>query len=118
MTAWMDVARAEIGVRDFPGPRYEPRNWCMLKSGNAGTIGADAPSWLTYGQQLATPQDGSIVVLWREDPKSWKGHVGFFQEFEGNRERLLGGNQGGGVGWDELCITTFPVERVLGYRWP
>jgi hypothetical protein len=31
---------------------------------------------------------------------------------------LLGGNQGGGVGWDEVCVANFPQERVVGYRWP
>jgi hypothetical protein len=52
-------------------------------------------------------------------PELGKGHVGFFDGFDiGNRVRLLGGNQGGGVTWDEVCVANFPQERVLGYRWP
>jgi len=48
-----------------------------------------------------------------------RGHVGFFDGWDvGNRIRLLAGNQGGGVDWDEVCVTSFPQERVLGYRWP
>jgi uncharacterized protein (TIGR02594 family) len=140
---WVGIARGELGQRDYPGPRHNPRvieylnttgyqanndetswcsafvNWCMLKASQRGTNNAAARSWLTYGQALGSPRPGCVVVLWRESPSSWKGHVGFFEGFDvGNRVRLLGGNQGGGVGWDEVCVTTFPQERVLGYRWP
>ena len=140
---WIAVARGELGQRDYPGPRYNPRvveylnttglqgnedetswcsafvNWCMVKSRQRGTNNAAAKSWLSYGQTLGSPRPGCIVVLWRESPSSWKGHVGFFDGFDvGNRVRLLGGNQGGGVSWDEVCVTTFPQERILGFRWP
>jgi uncharacterized protein (TIGR02594 family) len=140
---WVAVARGELGQRDYPGPRYNPRvveylkttglqgnddetswcsafvNWCMLQTHRRGTNNAAAKSWLTFGQALSTPRPGCIVVLWRESPSSWKGHVGFFEGFDvGNRVRLLAGNQGGGVSWDEVCVTTFPHERILGFRWP
>jgi uncharacterized protein (TIGR02594 family) len=140
---WVAVARGELGQRDYPGPRYNPRvveylnttglqgnedetswcsafvNWCMLKARQRGTNNAAAKSWLTYGQALSSPRPGCVVVLWRESPSSWKGHVGFFDGFDvGNRVRLLAGNQGGGVSWDEVCVANFPQERVLGYRWP
>ena len=140
---WAAIARGELGQRDYPGPRYKPRvveylnttglqanddetswcsafvNWCMLQARQRGTNNAAAKSWLTYGQALSNPKPGCIVVLWRDSPSSWKGHVGFFDGFDvGNRIRLLGGNQGGGVSWDEVCVTNFPQERVLGYRWP
>lgn len=99
---WVQVAFDELGVREYPGPTYNPRvveysattnleanddetswcsafvNWCMLRAGDAGTNGASARSWLNYGVPLNAPQLGSIVVLWRESPESWKGHVGFF----------------------------------------
>jgi len=140
---WIAVARGELGQRDYPGPRYNPRvveylnttglqgnddetswcsafvNWCMLQARQRGTNNAAAKSWLTYGQARGSPRPGCIVVLWRESPSSWKGHVGFFDGFDiGNRVRLLGGNQSGGVSWDEVCVANFPQERVLGYRWP
>jgi uncharacterized protein (TIGR02594 family) len=140
---WMAVARGELGQRDYRGPRHNPRvieylntttlqanndetswcsafvNWCLLKAGLRGTNNAAARSWLAYGQALRTPRPGCIVILWRESPSSWKGHVGFFEGFDvGNRVRLLGGNQGGGVDWDEVCVANFPQERILGYRWP
>ena len=140
---WVAFARGELGQRDYPGPRYNPRvveylettglqvnddetswcsafvNWCMVRARKRGTNNAAARSWLGYGQALGSPRPGCIVVLWRQSPSSWKGHVGFFDGFDvGNRVRLLAGNQGGGVDWDEVCVTTFPQERVLGYRWP
>jgi len=140
---WVPIATAENGVRDYPGPQYHPRvveylnttgwqanedetswcsafvNWCMLKAGFPGTNNAAARSWLSYGRQLNVPRPGCIVVLWRESPQSWKGHVGFFQGWnESGRVRLLGGNQGGGVDWDEVCVTSFPRDRILSYRWP
>ncbi len=142
-TPWIAFARGELGQRDYPGPRYNPRvleylnttgqqgnsdetswcsafvNWCMLRALQRGTNNAAARSWLEYGQALSRPRPGCVVILWRDSPSSWKGHVGFFDGFDvGNRVRLLGGNQGGGVDWDEVCVALFPQERVLGYRWP
>ncbi len=137
---WMALARGELGVRDYPGPEYEQRvvqylattgleanddeiswcsafvNWCITNAGLVGTNSAVAKSWLHWGEKLADPEPGCVVVLWREHPSSWKGHVGFFDGFDNGRVRLLGGNQGGGVDWDEVCLALFPAERVLAYR--
>ena len=140
---WVAIARGEFGQRDYPGPRHNPRvveylnstslqanfdetswcsaflNWCMVKARQRGTNNAAARSWLSYGQALSNPRPGCIVVLWRESPSSWKGHVGFFDGWDvGNRVRFLAGNQGGGVSRDEVCVANFPQERILGYRWP
>ncbi|WP_354106423.1 TIGR02594 family protein [Bradyrhizobium sp. LB14.3] len=140
---WVDTAMAELGVRDYPGPRYNPRvveylattgyednddetswcsafvNWTLAQNAIRGTNSAAARSWLNFGQRLVEPRPGCIVILWRESPQSWKGHVGFFAGWDvGHRVRLLGGNQGGGSDWDEVCVTNFPDERILGFRWP
>jgi uncharacterized protein (TIGR02594 family) len=142
MPSWLDIAQSELRVRDYPGPTYEPRvaeylattgydknddetswcsafvNWCITKAGLPGTNSAVARSWLNWGHQIAQPEQGCITVLWRESPVSWKGHVGFFSGFDGGRIRLLGGNQGGGVDWDEVCYDLFPQERLLAFRLP
>ena len=143
MPPWIVVARGELGVRDYPGPAYHPRiveylattgnqqnsdetswcsafvNWCMIRANYRGTNNAAARSWLNWGQRLQAPRPGCVVVLWRESPNSWKGHVGFFDGWDvGQRVRLLGGNQGGGVDYDEVCVATYPHERILGFRWP
>ncbi|HEY8973819.1 MAG TPA: hypothetical protein VIN75_06350, partial [Burkholderiaceae bacterium] len=53
------------------------------------------------------------AVLWREDPASWKGHVGFFVREDGDDIVLLAGNQLGAV-----CEQRHPKTTVLSYRWP
>jgi uncharacterized protein (TIGR02594 family) len=140
---WIRFAKGELGQRDYPGPQYNPRvveylkttghqgnddetswcsafvNWCVTQAGMRGTDDAGARSWLKFGDGLTEPRAGCITVLWRESPQSWKGHVGFFDGWDvGGRVRLLAGNQGGGVDWDEVCVTTFPKDRILGFRWP
>lgn len=69
---WFAVARGELGQRDYPGPRHNPRvveyfnttslqanndetswcsafvNWCMLQARQRGTNNAAARSWLAY----------------------------------------------------------------------
>lgn len=142
MTKWMEFARGELGVRDFPGPKFEARvleylnttglepnndetswcsafvNWCIGRAGLVGTNNATARSWLNWGREIAQPEPGCVVVLSREQPSSWKGHVGFFDSIQDGRIKLLGGNQGGGVDWDEVCFAMFPKERLLSYRMP
>jgi uncharacterized protein (TIGR02594 family) len=140
---WIKRALEELGVRDEPGPSYSKRvveylkttgleknndeiswcsafvNWCFDKEGIKGTNNVTARSWLKWGDKLDVPKQGCVVVLWRENIDSWKGHVGFFMGWEiGGRVKLLAGNQAGGVDWDEVCVSNFPKERILGYRWP
>ena len=87
---WVTFARGELGQRDYPGPRHNPRvveylnttglqtnadetswcsafvNWCMLQARYRGTNNAAARSWLAYGQALSSPRPGCVVILWRE----------------------------------------------------
>lgn len=138
MTApWMSTADGERGVRRFPAGQTNPRinayndctslrgyddkiswcssfvNWCLAQSGIAGTGSALARSWLEWGMPLESPVPGCIAVLTRDDPNSWKGHVGFFLRIEGDSVILLGGNQ-----LEEVRELSYPVTSVLGYRWP
>ena len=134
---WLRFARAELGVRNFPAGGSNPRitgyhagtsiagyddkaNWCssfvhwsLARAGIAGTASALARSWLTWGDALAEPRIGCIAVLWREDPQSWKGHVGFFLRADGGDVVLLGGNQ-----LESVCEQRHPCDQVLAYRWP
>ncbi len=135
--SWMPVARAEIGVRAFGPGASNPRvtayhahtnirgyddkaswcssfaNWSLAQVGITGTGSALARSWLAWGVALAVPVFGCIAVLSRNDPDSWKGHVGFFLRIEAEQVYLLGGNQ-----LDQVCEHHYPVATVLGYRWP
>jgi uncharacterized protein (TIGR02594 family) len=137
---WMHIALGEMkrGIREVSGTQHNPRiieyhktttlqagrdesawcssftNWCMKQSGLAGTDKANARSWLDWGSEITQPRYGCVVVLWREDPSSWKGHVGFFLAHRNAKKMLLlGGNQG-----DSVSIAAYPRHRLLSYRWP
>lgn len=127
----------ETGVAQYPAGRSNPRitgyhdstnlrgyddkaswcssfvNWTLAQVGIAGTGSALARSWLEWGQRLDSPAPGCIVVLYRDDPASWKGHVGFYLRSDARHLHLLGGNQLGRV-----RAHFYPLESVLAYRWP
>jgi uncharacterized protein (TIGR02594 family) len=71
----------------------------------------NARSWLTVGGETSEPEVGDIVVLWRESPTSWKGHVGFYVRETEHLIFVLGGNQHNQVG-----INGYGKHRLLGYR--
>lgn len=95
--------------------------WCaafanaVLKaSGSNGTGRLNARSFLDWGEPVHRPSEGDVVVLWRESPDSWKGHVGFFAGYtDDGRVRVLGGNQN-----DQVNEKAYPADRVLGFRRP
>ena len=134
---WLAVAQSESGVKTFPPGQSNPRitqyhdrtnlrgyddkaswcssfvNWTFAQVGIAGTGSALARSWLDWGQTLAQPVTGCVVVLSRDDPESWKGHVSFFLRADDTRVVLFGGNQ-----LDTVREHSYPLASVLGYRWP
>ncbi len=135
---WLQIARGEIGVREVPGSGHNPRiieyhqtttykattdevawcssfvNWCIQQAGLQGTRSAAAITWKEWGQTLAPPQIGCIVVLKRYDPNNPDAaHVAFFLRQQGQLIELLGGNQGNAV-----KALSYSAEDVLAYRWP
>jgi uncharacterized protein (TIGR02594 family) len=78
---------------------------------------AGARNWLKAGEPIAIndAQDGDVVVLWREKPAGWKGHVGYFHSWGPGRRtvNLLGGNQS-----DGFTVAPFDYGRILGVRRP
>ena len=133
----MAAAFAEIGVTTYPPGQSNPQvtayhghtnlggyddkaawcssfvNWSLAQAGIVGTGSALARSWLEWGDALITPVRGCIVVLSRDDPAGWKGHVGFFLHTDDACIHLLGGNQLG-----QVRAHFYPQSSVLGYRWP
>jgi uncharacterized protein (TIGR02594 family) len=134
----VEIASAEIGVRELPGTRTNPQilryaeetgfhnyksdetawcslftNWVAFRSGLERSNSLAARSWLNIGIPIERPEPGDVVVFWRERRDSWKGHVGFFNGFsaDGSRVYCLGGNQG-----NQVSITAKPIDQVLGYR--
>ncbi|MDB5931851.1 MAG: hypothetical protein JWR60_3558 [Polaromonas sp.] len=128
---------AETGVAQYPAGRSNPRitryhdctnlrgyddkaswcssfvNWTLAQVGIAGTGSALARSWLDWGEALEQPRPGCIAVLSRDDPSSWKGHVGFYLHSDDRHIHLFGGNQ-----LEQVRAHFYPLECVLSYRWP
>ena len=92
--------------------------WCSLalnyyakKCGYEYTGDLSARSWLKMSIMVLKPKLGDVVVLWREHPTSWKGHVGLFVAQDAKRIYILAGNQG-----NQINITAYSRDRLLGYR--
>ncbi len=89
-------------------------NWVAKKHKLQASNKANARSWLLIGQPVdSEPEPGDVVVFWRDNPTSWKGHVGFFFGFskKGDRVYCLGGNQG-----NQVSISAYPIDTILGFR--
>jgi uncharacterized protein (TIGR02594 family) len=138
MTKWLSVAKKYIGVKEIPGNANNPLilqwwlaiktsfnqdsvPWCaafvggvLEESGIRSSRSAMARSYAKWGVPLSTPTEGCVVVLWRGNPASASGHVGFVvgRDQRGNL-MVLGGNQA-----DAVNIKPFPESRVVSYRWP
>lgn len=137
MPTWLAIAWAEMGVATHPPGSSNPRvveyhkgtniegyddkvswcssflNWSLAQANIKGTGSALARSWLDWGVPLERPVMGCITVLWREDPASWKGHVGYYLREDRDHVYLLGGNQLG-----QVREHFYPKAMLLSYRWP
>ena len=86
---------------------------CLELSGYKSNRRLSARSYLSVGEPMAEPEEGCIVVFWRDSKRSGKGHVGFFVRRYQGSIYVLGGNQGNSV-----SIQSYPVSQLLGYRMP
>lgn len=93
--------------------------WCagfvnavLNEAGQETTRSLKARDFMNWGEAVDDPQEGDVVVLWRESRDSWKGHVGFFSGYDDNGDiKVLGGNQG-----DSVSIKSYSKNRLLGFR--
>lgn len=135
----LDTAIKEYGVREIPGDKSNPEinkyfdlightwaddelawcsayvNWVCKSQGFEYSGKLNARSWLDIEGHVTSTQvkPGDIVIFWREDIMSWKGHVGFFIKKNKTGVYTLGGNQN-----NEVNIKPYPEYRILGYRRP
>jgi len=86
-------------------------NWVAFKADKPRSFKLNARSWLTVGKKVEVPKTGDIVILWRESPESWKGHVGIYCRETKNYIYILGGNQGNSV-----SIKAYQKRQLLEYR--
>ena len=132
---WLTYARSELGTAEIPGPQTSTKIRSWLTSLKAwwtddetpwcGTFIANvmqrsnvalpkhwyrAKAWLDWGQPIAEPVVGCVVIFER----TGGGHVGLVvgKDLTG-RLLVLGGNQG-----NKVSIAPFDRSRVVGYRWP
>jgi uncharacterized protein (TIGR02594 family) len=71
-----------------------------------------ARQWQTFGDAV-TPRVGAVMVFWRENRASGKGHVGFYVGEDNGAFQILGGNQS-----DRVSLAWIAKDRLLGARWP
>lgn len=86
-------------------------NWCAIQAGFPASGQLTARSWLNIGMEVNTPITGDIVVLWRNSPSDWRGHVGIYIKETDGWIYLLGGNQS-----NQVKISAYRRPRVLGFR--
>ena len=100
-------------------------HWCSAfvsamfeKAGIRSTRALNARSYENWGIEVSNKdiniddaKPGDVVVLWREDPKSWKGHVAFYVSHTKTHIKILGGNQR-----NEVNISTYPRNRIVTIR--
>jgi uncharacterized protein (TIGR02594 family) len=136
-TKIIGIALGEIGVKEIPGTKDNPEvlkyfneigfdgaklkdetawcsafaNWVAKKANLRHSKKLNARSWLQVGTAVTTPEIGDVVVFWRGSKKSWQGHVAFFIRETQDWVYVLGGNQS-----NQVKISAYPKERVLGYR--
>lgn len=131
------IAEKFIGLQEVPGkdsssvimsmltldagwPEGDDVPWCSAfvnyicwLAGVSRSKKLNARSWLDTGRvvPLVEAQQGFDVVVLSRGPNPAQGHVGFYHSHGGDTIHLLGGNQN-----DEVNITPYPKERVLGVR--
>lgn len=129
------AAMAQYGTKEVRGKRANPKilgwlrrvlpwvnsdevDWCsVFLLAMAEEVGAERPeldkvaaaaSWKKVGSEVQAQHwaVGDVVILQR-DPTSWKAHVGLFVNTEGDKIRLLGGNQS-----NKVTIKSYPLDWV------
>tara|TARA_R110000868_G_scaffold75179_3_gene217154 strand:- start:181 stop:618 length:438 start_codon:yes stop_codon:yes gene_type:complete len=128
------IAMGELGQQEIKGEVHNPRIieyhkmttlaakndetnwcsafvcWCLEQAGIRSTRMANARSYLNWGNEVATPYEGCIVVL-KRGKEPWQGHVGFFISIVDDEVLVLGGNQG-----DRVSVHSFHKSRILAFR--
>lgn len=135
MPKWLDIARAELGVMETPGPGSNPRvieyfaaaghreiknddtawcaafaNFCLEEAGVRGTMSLAARSFQRWGKKTK-PVPGAIVVLPRGS--GWQGHVEIVDKVEGEFFWAIGGNVKNSV-----RRTRRRTIDAIDFRWP
>lgn len=138
---WLAKAMAERGIKELTGSAHSERIIEYHRHTSLGATDDETPwcssflcwlfetlditspksaaslSWLRWGKVLDTPRRGCVVILERLDANGDvipnRGHCGLWVGATDTTVQILGGNQRNKVG-----VNDFPIQRVVGYRWP
>ena len=86
-------------------------NWVCAHVACTRSHSLVARDWMRVGEEIKHPLKGDVVVFWRGSPDSWRGHVGFLHDIDGDFVYTLGGNQS-----NRVKISAYPKHQLLGYR--
>jgi uncharacterized protein (TIGR02594 family) len=144
---WLNVAQAEIGVREnsLPGQHTQRIldyhatttlkattdetpwcssfvNWAMTQANVTGTNSAAAKSWMSWGRKIDVPRTGAVVVIKKKNAtsdSSTGSTTGFHVGFyiSSSTNSL---RIFGGNQSDQVRYSNFSLEKweVQGYYWP
>lgn len=144
LTAY-DLAQRFAGIKEIPGSENNPQVMAMLRLDQQWPENDEVPwcsafmnyitwllrlprskdlrarSWLLVGRPVALEEAApgfDVVILKRgggDQPGpeviDAQGHVGLYAGLEYDRILLLGGNQS-----NTVCVSGYPVNRLLGIR--
>ena len=101
-------------VGDDERPPYRAGAKEVMRDAIAGRRGG---VWVpaSEARQGYRPPPGSAVVYWREDPKSWKGHVERLIEATDAGYRSVGANERGGRWYIDVDPVSYDHPRLLGF---
>lgn len=144
---WLELARADMDVKELPGKAGHPRIREMYDTVGLDNDGDDKQSWCgcamgtwlkeagypippncygakqfeTYGK-ASSFKPGVICVFYRSKlrERDWKRHVTIGIEETETHIKCIGGNQRvrDGDGLDGVTISSFPKSDLSAMRWP
>lgn len=137
---WLEIARADIGVKETPGPKSNPTVLAYFADVGRPDIKDDATAWCAAGLgswlkraglRIPAPKDalaaisyekwgvptneprlGAIVVI-RRPGEAWMRHTGILVAANPTFVWLVSANAS-----DRVGIDAFRRERVTAMRWP
>jgi uncharacterized protein (TIGR02594 family) len=138
-TPWLDEAEKDLGIKEIPGRRHNPRvvemfaqsghpwvtddetAWCsaamnawVKQAGMVGTGSLAARSWLQWGKSLNKKVKRGAIAVFKRGNSSWQGHVAVCTGKETRTHvEVLGGNQRNAVN-----VRMYPKSKLLDTRWP
>ena len=138
MSKLIDIASAEIGVKEIEGAEHNERiityakeagfdwynadetpwcsiflNWVAFKAGLPRSKDGRSGSWVGVGEAVTEPHPGDVILCGTGGNINKIYHVGLFMGFsdDGKRVFCLGGNQ-----TNQVSISKMWRTEVAGYR--